>query len=174
VETTIPTYSVWARCLHWLVAVFVFVAWPMGFLLSAIKDDVKLFYYGVHESCGFVVLWLMVARLVVRLLRRPPLPLPAPPITVRVSKWVHVALYVSLFLQPITGFLATNAHGFPFSLFGVIPIPSPIGKNPDIAPVFSAIHDTNAFVLLTLFFLHFGGVLFHRLFLRDRILERMT
>ena len=55
---------------------------------------------------------------------------------IRVAAHVnHWGLYALLVLMPITGFLATNAWGFPLSIFGVLPMPVPVGKDEEIAKV---------------------------------------
>ncbi len=166
-------YAAAARVLHWLVAVLVVFVLPLGFLLEFFKDGVKLTFYAIHETGGFLILWLMLARLAVRLVRPPPPHLPMPALQQKVADGVHVALYVCLLVQPVAGFLATNAWGFPFALFGVIPIPSPIGKSPDLAPILSGVHVVFGWAILVLFCLHFAGVLYHHIVLRDRTLERM-
>lgn len=127
----------------------------------------------VHESFGFIVLWLMLARLAYRLLRPPPPPVPMSRTEHRIAETVHRTLYALLILQPVTGFLATNAHGFPLTWFWLVPIPSPIGKAPDIAPVLSALHLVFGWAILILLALHIAGVLRHHVLRRDRTLERM-
>lgn len=162
-----------ARGLHWVVAGLVLIVLPLGAVIKFIREDVKLTFYMFHESLGFIVLWLMLARLAVRLVHRPPPPVPMPALQHHVAATVHVLLYVLLILQPVTGFLATNAHGFPLEWFGVVPIWSPIGKAPDIAPYFSVAHVIFGWGILILFFLHIGGVLYHHVVRRDDTLERM-
>ena len=166
-------YNAPARLLHWLVAVLVLVVWPVGAVIKFVKEDVKLTFYMVHESLGFVILWLMLARLAVRLIAPPPPEPPMPAIFVKTAGVVHGLLYLVLILQPITGFLATNAHGFPLEWFWTFPIWSPIGKSPDIAPTLSFVHVVLGWSVLVLFALHMGGVLFHHVLRRDTTLYRM-
>ena len=147
--------------------------WPLGQVIQFVREDVKLTFYMIHESLGFIILWLMLARLAVRLVRRPPPHPPMPLWEKRLADTVHFALYAALIAQPVLGFLATNAHGFPLEWFWLVPIWSPIGKAPDIAPYFSAAHLVLGWTILILFVLHMGGVLKHRLVRRDETLERM-
>jgi cytochrome b561 len=166
-------YNAPARLLHWLVAALVLVVWPLGAVISFVKEDVKLTFYLFHESLGFLILWIMLARLAVRLIAPPPPEPPMPAILVRTAAVVHWLLYGALILQPVIGFLATNAHGFPLQWFGVVEVWSPIGKNPTIAPAFSVVHFTLGWAILVLFALHLGGVLFHHVLRRDTTLYRM-
>lgn len=171
--STVLKYRAPARALHWTVAVLVLVVWPLGAVIEFVREDVKLTFYMIHESLGFIILWLMLARLAFRLLNPPPPPVPMSPAERRIADWVHASLYALLILQPVTGFLATNAHGFPLTWFWLVPIPSPIDEAPAIAPVFSVLHVIFAWAILILFVLHIGGVLRHQILRRDETLERM-
>ncbi|MFN3506447.1 MAG: cytochrome b [Allorhizobium sp.] len=160
------------RLLHWLIAGLVLATWPLGLMIGFVKNDVKLDFYLVHESLGFLVLWLMLLRIGVRLTSKAPL-VEAPPLEKATAHLVHGLLYVFLIVMPVSGFLATNAHGFPLKWFGLITVWSPIGKEPEIAFTLSAIHEWSAWILLALFALHFAAVIFHHVIRRDRTLYRI-
>lgn len=168
----VVAYHPVARILHWLVALLVLVVWPVGFVIEFVKDDAKPAFYLVHESFGFIILWVMLARLALRLIRTPP---PRPPMPIwqkRLAGTVHWLLYAALIAQPIAGFLATNAFGFPLDWFGLVTVWSPIGKS-DLAPTLMSVHVFLGWSILVLFCLHLGGVLQHHILLRDRTLHRM-
>lgn len=160
------------RVLHWLIASLVLATWPLGLMIGFVKDDVKLDFYLVHESLGFLVLWLMLLRIGTRLTSGAPL-VEAPPLEKAAAHLVHGLLYVFLIVMPVSGFLATNAHGFPLKWFGLFTVWSPIGKSPDIAGTLSFIHEWSAWILLALFALHFAAVIFHHVIRRDRTLYRI-
>lgn len=160
------------RVLHWLIAGLVLATWPLGLMIGFVKDDVKLDFYLVHESLGFLVLWLMLLRIGTRLTSGAPL-VEAPPLEKAAAHLVHGLLYVFLIVMPVSGFLATNAHGFPLKWFGLFTVWSPIGKSPDIAGTLSFIHEWSAWILLALFALHFAAVIFHHVIRRDRTLYRI-
>ncbi|MES1926615.1 cytochrome b/b6 domain-containing protein [Salinisphaera sp. T31B1] len=166
-------YHPLARAFHWLVAVLVFAVWPLGAVIEYVKDDAKTSFYLWHESLGFTVLWLMLARLCVRFLtRRPPRPA-MPRWQAGLADSVQWALYLALIAMPISGFLATNAHGFPLEWFGLLPVWSPIGKAPDLAPVLSSIHGWISWTILALVITHVLGALYHRIWRHDDLLSRM-
>lgn len=166
-------YHPLAKAFHWGVAVLVFAVWPLGAVISFIKDDAKTSFYLWHESLGFLLLWLMLARLCVRFLTATP-PRPAMPRWQQgLADGVQWALYLALIAMPISGFLATNAHGFPLQWFGLLPIWSPIDKTPAIAPLLSTVHAWISWAILTLVALHVTGALYHRLVRRDDTLDRM-
>jgi cytochrome b561 len=106
----------------------------------------------------------------------PPPPLPADtPAMIRLAAHVnHIGLYALLVLMPITGFLATNAWGFPLTVFGVLPMPVPLGKNEEIAKVLSFLHWCGAIAIILLLAAHLAGVIYHTFLRRDGLLQRMT
>ncbi len=166
-------YNPVSRFLHWSVAVLVLVAFPFGAVIKFVKDDYKLSFYLVHESLGFLILWIMLARLAVRLLVRPPPHPPMPAPLQRLADTVHWLLYIALIAQPILGFLMTNAFGFPLQWFGVVEVWSPIGKNDALAGVLKSAHVALGWGILLLFGMHIMGVLFHHVLRRDATLYRM-
>ncbi|WP_333630778.1 cytochrome b [Agrobacterium cavarae] len=168
----VPRYSAASRVLHWIVAILVFLTWPLGLMIGFVKDEVKLDFYLVHESLGFLILWVLLLRVGVRLYKLAP-PIEGPTLERIAAHSVHGLLYLFLIIMPVSGFLATNAHGFPLQWFGLVPIWSPIGKSPDIAPTFSAIHEWSAWIILALVALHMLAVIFHHLIRRDATLYRI-
>ncbi|MDY8109387.1 cytochrome b [Fulvimarina sp. 2208YS6-2-32] len=167
-------YAPGVRIFHWIVAVLVLAVWPLGMVISFIAEDHKTVFYVLHESFGFLVLWIMLARLALKLLRGTPDRELMPVWQERIADTVHGLLYAALIAMPIFGFLATNAFGFPLKLFGVLPIWSPVGKNDDLAVIFMTVHQTLGWTILVLFLLHIAGVLHHHVIRRDTTLYRMT
>ena len=165
-------YPASLRLLHWTVALLVLATWPLGIVIKFIRDDVKLSFYLIHESLGFLLLWIMLARVIVRLTSRVPDAV-STGLSAFAAEAVHRFLYAFLVIMPVSGFLATNAHGFPLTWFGFIPIWSPIGKDPSAAPWLSTIHTWSAWILLAFIALHLAGVLFHHVVRRDNTLFRM-
>jgi cytochrome b561 len=49
----------------------------------------------------------------------------------------------------------------------------PDWESPDIAPVFSAVHEWSAWILLGLFTVHIGAVLMHHVIRKDDTLYRI-
>lgn len=168
----VERYPATSRIFHWIVAVLVLATWPLGFFIQFTKKEVSLDFYMIHESFGFLVLWLMLLRVGNKLIARAPHP-EGPAIERFAASTVHGLLYVFLIIMPVSGFLATNAHGFPLVWLGLVPVWSPLGKAPDIAWTLSAIHGWSAWILLLLFALHIGAVLLHHVIKRDNTLYRI-
>jgi cytochrome b561 len=172
IDIRVDRYPSTSRILHWIIAGLVFVIWPIGMVIEFVKPDAAPGFYLIHESFGFLVLWLMLLRVGNKLIA------PAPPaegsaLERIAAASVHGLLYLFLIVMPVSGFLATNAHGFPFVWFGLVPVWSPIDKAPDIASTLSAIHGWSAWILFALFALHIGAVLFHHTVKRDHTLYRI-
>lgn len=172
ISITVERYPGTSRILHWIIAVLVLATWPLGFVIEFIKKDWSLTFYMLHESLGFLVLWLMLVRVGNKLLAGSPAT-NAPQIERIAANTVHGLLYVFLIVMPISGFLATNAHGFPLKWFGIIDVWSPIGKSPEIADTISTVHTFSAWALLVLFALHIGAVMMHHVIRRDNTLYRI-
>ena len=171
-------YAVVSRWLHWLTALLIAVIIPVGLWIKYFEpanEAFKLRLYNIHESLGVIVFAIVLIRIVNRYFNPPP-PLPADtPSLIRIAAHVnHIGLYALLILMPITGFLATNAWGFPLSVFGVLPLPVPLGKNEEIAKVLSLLHWCGALTIILLIAAHLGGVIYHTFIRRDGLLQRIT
>lgn len=175
---TVERYSAAARWLHWATALLI-----LGVLIGGIwvvyfepaDEALKFRIYTLHESAGVLVFFLVLARLVLRRANPPP-PLPAsiPPAIRLVAALNHGALYVLLVVQPITGFLGTNAWGFPLNWFWMVTLPSPIGRHETLAPILSTLHWLGAVAMVMLLGAHIGAVIYHQFIRRDGLLRRMA
>ncbi len=171
-------YVASARWLHWLTAGAILVVLVAGVWMTSFEpadEAFKMQLYNIHESFGVVVFVLALARLWVRW-RNPPPPLPDDlPAVMRLGATLtHLALYVVLIVQPVVGFLGTNAWGFPLRWFGVVPIPSPLGRSEALAPILSQLHWLGALAMLVLLGMHIAAVIFHTFIRRDGMLSRMA
>ncbi|HEY3846291.1 MAG TPA: cytochrome b/b6 domain-containing protein [Acetobacteraceae bacterium] len=121
-------YSTAARWFHWITVALLLVLATIGIWGTSFapKDEaLKDLLFDIHESTG-VALFVIVALHVLRRLANPLAPLPPRlPRTVRLAARTNHALL--LVVQPVIGFLDTNAWGFPVTWARLVPIPSPIG-----------------------------------------------
>jgi cytochrome b561 len=116
-------YSLIQRLIHWLVAVIALCVMAVGLTLGTLgfdgtKDafgiDVTNLLYKYHKTFGVVLLGLMTLRLIVkRLLGAPEYSPPLPAFNRSASAAVHGLLYVTLLVQPVLGWAATAAGGYP-------------------------------------------------------------
>ena len=122
----------WRRCSGWA---------PGSPHSSRRTQAFKQLLYDIHESTGVAIFALVLLRLLHRV-ASPPAPLPSRvPRAMRFAAHAnHALLYAMLLVQPVLGFLDTNAWGFPLTWAGLVRLPSPIGHNETIAPLLSALH----------------------------------
>ena len=170
-------YVASSRWLHWIMAALMAVVIGAGIWIKFFEpasEPFKLRLYNLHESLGVIVFALALVRLINRR-RHPPPPLPpgTPAIIHFAADMTHMAIYALLLLMPVVGFLATNAWGFPLSVFGVLPMPVPVGKNEELAKLLSLLHFSGAIALVMLIGGHLMGVLYHTFVRRDGLLRRM-
>lgn len=171
-------YTAVAKAFHWITVVLMAVALTIGFLIKFMKDDSKMVFYAIHESAGLTILFVSIARLVWRRLSPPPaLPDHVPANMRFAAAAVHHGLYALLILQPIMGFLMTNAFGFPMqgatAYLGFIDIPAVIGEMPRLAAVLGWVHTIFGYAIVVLLAAHIGGAVFHHAIRRDGTLLRM-
>jgi cytochrome b561 len=173
--TSITRYTTPAIVLHWLVALLIFVGFPLGVYMHELPlSPTKLQLYSYHKWIGITVLMLAGLRVVWRLTHRPP---PLPDSVVRwqrqASAVVHGLLYVLILAIPLSGWLMSSAKGFPVVWFGVLPLPDLIGKDKALGDLLVEVHETLNFTLLALVVLHVGAALQHHFIERQPFLQRM-
>jgi cytochrome b561 len=171
-------YGAIAKLFHWVTLSLMLVALPLGFVIQHVKDASKMGFYALHESAGLTILFVAIARLVWRWLSPPPSqPNDMPKMLRTASTAVHHALYGLLILQPIFGFMATNAWGFPMrgstAYLGFIEFPKFMEAWESLAKILSQLHSIGGWLLVVLIALHVGGALFHHAIRRDGTLMRM-
>ena len=170
-------YSGPARFFHWAIALLIIVVWPVGLLIDATADIAWLntLLYFIHENLGVTIWLLALARLAWRFIHPPP-PLPESlPAHMRAAAHAtHVALYVILLVQPIGGFITTNAFGFPLDWFGILPLPSPEGENEALGNMVKFGHWAVGMALVVVLAAHVGGAFYHLLIRKDGIFQRMV
>ena len=179
-KQTLPRYTNTAIMLHWTIAVLVILGLGTGLFGAELEDRTGETLINLHKLLGLSILALTLVRIGWRLGHRPP-PLPA-----TISKSlryaahaVHTSFYVLLLALPLSGWLMTSAFPgrHPIQLGTAITIPF-LPVSPDLALATTAfrLHETGAWLMISLLALHLGGVLKHRFtntpWLIDRMLPR--
>lgn len=169
------TYNRPAVVLHWLLALMIFSALPLGFYMHDLPlSPGKLQLYSYHKWLGITVLWLAGVRVVWRLLKEVPPPLPVPRWQQIAAAATHGLLYLLLFAVPLSGWMMSSAKGFTTVYFGVLPLPDLLGKDKALGDVLMELHESLNFVLIALLGLHVAAALKHHFIDRDETLVRMT
>ncbi len=169
-------YTRTAVTLHWLIALLIFVAFPLGYYMHDLPlTPHKLRMYSYHKWIGVAVFALAAIRVLWRATHRaPPLPDSVPQWEKIAAHATHFALYVLIFAVPVSGWLMSSALGFQTVWFGVLPLPDLVGKNKELADLLLEVHEMLNLVMAALVAGHIGASFKHHFIDRDDILVRMV
>ncbi|HQT80845.1 MAG: cytochrome b [Ferrovum sp. 37-45-19] len=172
----IEKYTKTAVILHWLIAVFIVVAFPLGLYMSDLSlSPLKLKLYAYHKWIGITVLGLFFLRILWRLTHRPPaLPDRLQVWEKRLSHSVHGIIYLLLLLVPLTGWLHSSAAGVSVVYLNLIHLPNLVAKNKELSNTLKEIHETLNWVLVSFVALHILGAIKHQWRDKVNLLSRMT
>ena len=170
------SYTRTAITLHWLIALLIFAAFPLGLYMHDLPlSPHKIRLYNYHKWIGVTVMMFAVIRLVWLATHR------APALPEHMAKWergaariTHYALYVLIIVVPVSGWLLSSAKGFQTVWFGVLPLPDLVGKNKELGDTLHEVHETLNYLMLGIVVAHIGAALKHHFIERDGILARMV
>ena len=168
-------YTRTAIALHWLIALLILAALPLGLYMTGLKlSPVKLKLYAYHKWLGITVALLAIARLAWRRHHPAPPPPPAMPAwQVQAATAIHHLLYLLMLLVPLVGWLMSSAKGFQTVYLGFIPVPDLLAKNEALGDLLAIIHASLAYLLAGLVAVHAAAALKHHLVDRDDVLTRI-
>ncbi len=162
------SYAPAQKWLHWAVAFFVAGLAPVGFIMARRAeannfDALTNQLYSGHKLIGFIVLWLMAARIAFKLGKGTPPPVATlTPFERKASASVHHLLYMLLFLVPLSGWAGVSAYGAR-EVFGLFSLPEILPKNEGLATLLLGVHGALALLMVALVFAHIGAALMHGL-----------
>ncbi|MGE0698424.1 MAG: cytochrome b [Hyphomicrobiaceae bacterium] len=171
-------YSPTARAFHWLTVAFVALQVPLGLYMvwrgaTTNFDAATNTLYSVHKLVGFILLWLVVARLLYRFAHG------APPDEPTLEWWqkaaahaTHWGLYALLIVVPVLGWLGVSYYGALGTLFG-INLPAIAAQNQDKAELVFKLHFWAALLIVAGVGAHVGAAFFHHFIRGDGVLRRM-
>jgi cytochrome b561 len=172
-----------ARLLHWVMAGLILFQLGLGFRMVRLVSDVaeKFGLYQTHKSWGFVIFTLALARILWRATHKPPeLPAGMSPLEGALARGAHLALYVLIILQPVTGWLLASASplqetfGLKNMVFGWFELPDPFQPGSKaLNDRLASIHAWTAFAMAVILAGHVAAALRHQFVLRDGLLRRM-
>jgi cytochrome b561 len=162
--------------LHWLTVLLIVVQFATIWAHEAVghQSNLAAAFLSLHRSTGVLTWIVVVARLCWRryFAYLPPFPPSMPKLQQIIAKANEYGLYLLLLVQPITGLARVLLRAQPFDLF-VWQVPALLESDPDLRSFFVEAHAIGAKALMVLIGLHAGAALFHRLVLRDGVLQRM-
>ena len=176
-RNAVPTigYTRTAITLHWLIALLIFSAFPLGIYMADLPfSPGRLKLYSYHKWIGVTVFLLALSRLAWRWTH------PAPPPPAGMPAWQRIAsvaahhlLYVLILAVPISGWLMSSAKGFQTVYLGIIPLPDLLTKDKEIGDMMATVHQVLNFTMAALVITHVAAALKHYVVDRDEVLGRM-
>lgn len=181
IANTTHSYGSLAKIFHWLTALLILSAIPLGLVAEnmafATSEELaaKAWVFSLHKTVGVTAFIVALLRIGWAFMQPKPMPLhPKRRLETFAAETVHWALYISLVLVPLSGWLHhAAAEGF-------APILWPFGqslpfvpKSPDLADLLGAFHWLFSKVLIASILLHIAGALKHVIIDRDHTLRRM-
>lgn len=173
--STITTYSLAARIIHWAMALLLISLLFAGLAMVQSLEPWHLTLLSLHKSFGVLALVLAIIRLALRLSQQQPdLPASVPHWQQRIAQLSHFFLYAAMFAMPLSGYLMQSAAGRPVSVFGWFTLPNITPISMELYGFLREMHALIAWGLILLVLVHIGAALHHGLIKRDGVLESMT
>ena len=170
-----------AMVLHWLTALLILAAFPLGMIANAWPYEtsaqfaVKADLFSVHKTLGIAAFLAAILRILWALTQTRPVALHPERRAERfMAEAVHWSLYIAMLVVPLSGWV----HHAATTGFAPILWPLPQGlpfvpQSVDLAEATGAVHWVFTRVLAASVLLHIGGALKHHYLDRDDTLRRM-
>lgn len=188
-HNTHQSYGSVAKTFHWLTALLIFSAFPLGYFANELAHDIlrpdfsgdpqviarATLLFSLHKTVGVAVFFTALLRILWALSQpKPGLLHPDRKAEALAAEAVHWLLYGSLVMVPLSGWIHHAATT------GFAPIWWPFGqdlpfvpKSEAVAGVFGGLHWVLVWTLAAALALHVAGALKHHVIDRDATLRRM-
>ncbi|MBU1212452.1 MAG: cytochrome b/b6 domain-containing protein [Alphaproteobacteria bacterium] len=174
------SYGALTKFFHWVIVGLFAFQYAAGYTMTSLgsQDSALGFtqgnYYNWHKSIGLIALGFAFFRLLNRHYNR--LPKWAPNLTKSEKRMMHYyenALYLAMFLMPVSGFVYVMAGGYGVHFLEITHLPNPIGKLSQLATIAKWTHILSSFAILIALAAHMSVVLRHQLVLKNGLVWRM-
>ncbi len=180
-QNTHSTYGSVTKTFHWLTALLIVVAFPLGILAGdapfATSDEIaqKAWLFSLHKTVGILAFFTAFGRILWAISQKKPALLnPDHRLEAFMAHLVHWLLYISMLMTPLSGWITHAAST------GFAPVLLPFGDTLPFVPKSEALADLAAGahyvfpkLLLITVVLHVAGALKHAFIDRDATLQRM-
>lgn len=170
IKNSATEYGTLSKALHWLMAAIIITLIAVGLYMADLPDETAeqrqyaFQFFAMHKSFGVVALLLIIVRLVwVRLSPPPALPAVFAPKEQRLVKLLQGVLYLLMLLLPLSGYLMSNAGGYPINFFGLGELPALVGKSKALGGFAHEAHEIMGIAMIFVILLHVAGAVKHRL-----------
>ena len=159
--------------LHWVAAITMIALFVLGQAAEDAADSERKSLLGLHISIAISMYLILVGRIGWRLFNgRPRVLIQQSKPLMLLAHWIPIILLAGLALMLLSGPIMVS-KGYPINIFGLISLPSPLGKMETLHEAMEALHKLGAKLLFFAFILHMLGVLKHLIIDRDNTLKRM-
>lgn len=190
-------YTKTAVVLHWLIAIFIFSMFALGWYMSELPKEApkqmaydlfdlgiytwqlaeeaspRTFYFNLHKSLGVSIFALIMIRILWRLTHTPPALLASYKAWERkLATGTHHVLYLLMVALPLSGIIMSTYSKYGIKWFGI-----PFIKGLDNTPMreaFTEVHEVIGVIILLVIILHILGALKHKIVDKDDTLKRMS
>ncbi len=195
--TLASRYTKTAVVLHWLITIFVFGMFALGWYMSDLPKEgpkqmaydlfdwgiytwhlgeevsPRTFYFNLHKSLGVTLLSLIAIRILWRITHKPPA------LLLNYKTWerklatsTHHVLYLLMITLPLSGLVMSIYSKYGVKWFGILFIKGL--DNTPMREVFTEVHEVVGIILLVFIALHLTGALKHKFIDKDDTLKRMS
>ncbi len=174
-KNTSYNYGWMAKTFHWVIGLLIIGLLCLGLWMTGLKPSPQMFQvFALHKSLGITVLFLAALRILWRWSNPHVNFLPSLHNWEKLSaNFVHILLYIAMFLMPLSGWIMTSAKGFSVSVFGLFTLPNFVGHDENLSKLAKDVHNVSAYILIGIICLHVAGALKHFVIDRDKTLQRM-
>lgn len=169
-------FGLLTKLLHWSIFILYVVQFYLVYRREYLPKEApeKLQYILLHKSLGVVVLTLGILMLLwSHVGKRPPAPNNSKPKLI-LSKLVHIFLYLSMLIMPISGIFMSILSGRAVGVFDWFKIPLFLAKNEVLAEKIFYVHLYTSYAVIGLVSLHVLGALYNHYIAKNNVLRRMT
>lgn len=194
---TSSRYTKTAVILHWLIAIFIFLMFGLGWYMADLPKEApkqmaydlfdlgiytwnlatevspRTFYFNLHKSLGVIIMTLIALRIIWRVMHQPPAPLTSYKAwEKKLATGMHHLLYLLMVALPVSGIIMSAYSKFGLKFFGISLIQGL--DNTPMREVFEEVHEVIGIVLLVVIAVHIAGALKHKIIDKDETLKRMS
>ena len=166
-------YGLIAKLFHWVTFIFLIVQIPFGVYISNLEfSSTKITLENYHILSGVIIFYIILARIIWKFLNPSPKSWDKNKLRRTVAKTNYSLMYFFIIIIAVSGVLKKFYIEEPVNLlFFTIQSSKTIFKLSDF---FYILHELSNLILLFLVLLHIIATLYHHVFLKQKILTKIT
>ncbi len=166
-------YHIFARILHWGMAIIIIGLLISGLTKPSWPKDIQPHFYFWHKSFGMLVVFLFIARVLVKIFtKEPELPKELGKSPIFAAKIGWSILYMFMIAMPLSGYIASDAGGYPVPFFG-LNIPDLISENKSLDKTVWFFHENLPRFFVIMIMLHVLAAVKHYYFDKINLFKKM-